>query len=1141
MGPSATRLRGILFFYVFLENCLLGAFAQQLPVGSAYVQPRIVQALDENQLTVLKGNTHVLARPEFDRGVAPPDLPMERMLLVLKRSPEQETALRKLLDDQQDKASLNYHKWLAPEQFGKQFGPADQDMQVVTSWLQSHGFRIGNVAKGRNIIEFSGTASQVEEALHTSIHKYVVKGKDHWANASDPKIPTALTPVVAGVHTLHNFLKQPNVHVAEERIAAKLEGNPPHVTFPTNPPLHALAPADYATIYNINPLYQNNIDGSGYAIAVVARSNLFNQGQDINNFFALVGNHGNVTILIHGPDPGYLGGGEGIEATLDATWSGAIGRFANIIFVASASTNTTDGVDLSELSIIDSNSGDVMTESFGGCEAARTSTEAQGIATLAEQAAAQGITYLVSTGDAGAEGCDSPNFETIATGPVSANVLATTPFTVAVGGTMFNENGQDSKYWSSTNGQGFLSALSYIPEDVWNQSCTVAQCGQDANIAAGGGGSSIFFSKPAWQSGVRGIPNDNARDIPDVSLTAAGHDPYLLCFEGSCVPDSQGNIFFAAVSGTSASTPSFAGIMTLVDEKMNSRQGQADYVLYKLAAAENLTQCNASNTSGLPSSTCIFNDVTVGNNAVPGEVGYGTPTAQYQSTVGFDLATGLGSVNVTNLVNKWNTITFKPTITTLSLNPTTIVHGQSVQTNIQVTGNSGTPKGSVSLLGYQGRGITAVKLDTTGAFAGPINSFPGGFYSVTAKYGGDGNFAPSASASSPFLTVTAEPSITTLSVLGYPSQSGVFPPFNSGPYGTFVYLRSDVQGQSGFGTATGSINFMDGAANVPGNPYNLNSQGNTVTPNGLFTFAAGSHSIVANYNGDFSFNASNSTPVPFTITPAPTTSTVTAQGTALTATVATTSGGNPPNGNVVFFVDGAQVGSPVHVTGHSAQINPQSDLVTVPASSTASITAPKAPTKSFQAVYNADNTDTNYLKSTSSATADFTLSASATTVTVASPGTSANVSLNVLSLDGLPGAITFGAASCSGLPTEATCSFNPSTITNSGTTTLTIATKAATAAALRRENHRGSGLWMAASSLGFAGIVLLGVPSRRRWRGALLTCALCVAALAVSCGGGSSSSSKPPPDPGTPAGSFAVVVTATGVKTHSVNFTLTVN
>jgi hypothetical protein len=1154
MGPRATRLLGLVSFYVFLLTSLFAftASAQEAQIEPSTVQPRIVQPVDETKLAVLKGNTHRLARSQFDQGAAPADLPMERMLLVLKRSPEQESALRNLLDNQQDKASPNYHKWLTPEQFGKQFGPADQDVQVVTSWLQSHGFRIGQVAKGRNIIEFSGTAAQVQEALHTSIHKYVVRGEEHWANANDPQIPAALTPVVAGVHTLHNFLKKPQIHVLKQTVAAKyVPGKPPQLTFSDG--RHGLGPADYATIYNINPLYNAfpPINGTGITIAVVGRSNLYKGGTDVSDFHNYVFGGSNFpNIILNGPDPGDLGGGEEFEATLDATWSGAIAPGATVDFVVSATTNTTDGVDLSEAYIIDNNLANVMTESFGICEAAFTSTQAQGIAALAEQAAAQGVTYMVSTGDAGAEGCDDPNSETVATGPISVNILASTPYTVAVGGTEFNENGQDSKYWSTTNTQGTSqSVLSYIPENVWNESCTAAQCGNNANIAAGGGGASTFFGKPSWQPLILpGMPNDGARDLPDVSLTAAGHDPYLLCVEASCVPDSQGNFFLYFVAGTSASAPSFAGVMALVDQQMspNSRQGQADYVLYQLAANESKNPgfgpCNASSTSTPPASTCIFNDVTVGNNAVPGEVKYGQSNAQYQSTVGYDLATGLGSVNVTNLVNKWNTVTFKPTTTTLSVNPTTIIHGQAVNVNITVAPQSGggTPTGDVSLIastvGWQ-RSVGFFNL-SGGVVSKPTNLLPGGSYNLTAHYPGDGTYASSDSAAFGPVTVTAEPSNTTLSVCTYGTQNSSCPAFAGGPYGSFVYLRADVNSQSGFGTPTGNVNFMDGTASVTGDPYNLNSRGNTATPNGLFTFAAGAHSIIAGYNGDLSFKTSLSSPIPFTITQASTTTTATALGTTLSATVTTNSGGSGPTGTVTFFVDGAQAGSPVAVSSVSGVINPQTDAVTTGASATASSMVSKPPSSSFKAIYNGD---TNYVASTSSTSGDFTFTAGAALVNVPSQGASGTVTLTLTAMNGFVGGVQFTGASCSGLPSESTCSFSPASLPGSGTTTLTITTKAPATAMLSPENRQTPGWWAATSGFALAGMLLLGVPSKRRQVNTLLSLVVVGLLTLSACGGGSGSSTKPPPDPGTPFGKSSVVVTATsGMLKHTVNFTLNV-
>src|ERR1700722_16449366 len=840
--------------------------------------PLITQPVDEHQLTVLKGNIHPLARPQFDLGAAPASLPMQRMLLVLKRSPQQEYALRKLLDDQQDKRSPSYHKWLTPEQYGKQFGPTDSDMQAITGWLQSHGFQLGAPTKGRTVLEFSGSASQVQEAFHTAIHKYVVNGEQHWANSTDPQIPTALAPAVAGVLTLHNFLKKPMLHMSEKPVAAKVhKGKRPEITLSDG--THALGPYDYATIYH-SPAFSGGVDGGDETIAVVGRSNLFNGGQDVEDFgnSSLFSCCGSFQIILNGPDPGDLGGGDEAEATLDTTWAGAVAPFATADLVVSASTNTADGVDLSEVYIVENNLAGIMTESFGSCEA--LSTGQSGTAALAEQAAAQGISYFVSTGDSGAEGCDSPDTETVASGPVSVNVLASTNFNTAVGGTMFNENGQDATYWSTTN-TGIESVVSYIPENVWNESCKTST---DPAIWAGGGGASIFSNgiKPSWQSGVTGIPADNARDLPDVSLTAAGHDAYILRLEGSCVPDSSGNFFIYLISGTSVSPPSFAGVMAMVEQQMaGARQGLANYVLYRLAATENstLSTCNGSSTT-LPAAACIFNDVTVGNNAVPGEQNYGSTTAQYQAGVGYDLATGLGSVNITNLVNQWNSVTFNPTTTTLGLTPMlNIVHGSSVNVAVTVAPSSGTgtaPTGDVSLLAATGPTFTAqTTVDgftlSGGAITASTSQLPGGTYDVVANYAGDATYASSVSAPVS-VTVTPESSTTALSVLGFDNSGNQFN-FTSGPFGSFVYLRADVAGASLHGTPTGTVAFTDTFGTVPGGgifPLNtgdtLNNGSNTA--NGVVTFDTGTHTISASYSGDASFNASaSSPPITFTITP----------------------------------------------------------------------------------------------------------------------------------------------------------------------------------------------------------------------------------------------------------------------------------
>jgi len=383
---------------------------------------------------------------QLDRGAAPASLPMQRMLLVLKRSDQQEADLRRLLDEQQDRSSPNYHKWLTPDDFGRRFGPADQDIQTVTSWLQSHGFQIAQVSKGRTVIEFSGTAAMVQEAFRTSVHKYVADGVSHWANSTDPSIPTALTPVVTGVWTLHNFLKKPTLVMSPDRFSVESVRSANPQASGSNGH-HYLTPGDFAVIYTINPVYAT-MQGSGVTIAVVARSDLITT--DIFTYRQILGlSSPSLSIMTNGPDPGDLGGGEEAEVVLDTTWSGAVAPQANVQLVISASTDTTDGADLSAIYIVDNNLGDIMTESFSTCEATATSSQLAGMTELAEQAAAQGITYIVSSGDTGSAGCEDLS-EASASGPLSVNALASTAFNVAVGGTIFNENGHDSNYWSST-------------------------------------------------------------------------------------------------------------------------------------------------------------------------------------------------------------------------------------------------------------------------------------------------------------------------------------------------------------------------------------------------------------------------------------------------------------------------------------------------------------------------------------------------------------------------------------------------------------------------------------------------------------------------------------------------------------------
>lgn len=1121
--------------------------------------PRLVEPVNNAKRTRLAGNVHPLARAEFDRGAASPDLPMDRMLLVLKRSPEQQTELQKLLDDQQDKSSPRYHQWLTPDQFGQRFGLADSDIQKITSWLQGEGFQDVRVSRGRTVIEFSGTAAQVQNSLGTSIRRFVVNGKQHWANATDPTIPSAFLPGVQGVFSLHNFYKEPQVHLAQQQFSAKVvPGARPQFTSSSG--AHALAPADYYTIYNFNPLGSNSAK-----IAIVGRSNI--NTQDVLYFhYWMYDQATSYQVVVNGPDPGNLGGTEEVEAVLDTTWAGAIAPGAWLSLVVSKSTATTDGVDLSELYIIDNNLADVMSESFGSCEANFTSAEATGVASLAQQAAAQGITYVVATGDSGSAGCDNPNTQSSATHALSVNLLASTPYTVAIGGTTFNENGHDSTYWRSTNAQPTLeSAVSYIPERAWNQSCASGQAGCGTpNIWAGGGGASTFFPKPSWQSGVLGVPSDTARHLPDVSLTAASHDPYLLCIRRSCIPDANGNIFFVGVSGTSASAPAFAGIMALVGGRIGVRLGQPNYVLYRLAAAENLSLCNASSAT-LPASTCIFNDVTAGNNAVPGEANYGTSGATYQSGKGYDQATGLGSVNVTNLINQWNTVTFNPTTTTFSLSPTTAVHGASLTVGGNVTPNSGSgiPSGPVwvsqyppgNLVGNQT--ISLFALDSQASYAGVSHVLPGGTYQVYAHYAGDGTYAGSDSTPAVWVTIQPEPTTTTFSVLTT-DATGNLVPFTSGPYGTPIYYQAHVAGQSGYGVPSAYVNFWD--TNGSGAAYNwLNSKGDALTPP-LTQIAAGAHSITAGYYGDNSFSSSvNLTSVNFRVNPLPTIAVLTSQQSAqsllLTATVSASGSGSPATGTVTFSSGGTVLGTSSLANGSSSNGTNQA---------TASFDATQLTPGQYNVTASYPG-DGNYIASTSellplNLVADFSVAdRGITTQKVTAGGTASYINdIGITPFFGFSSTVT---VSCS-VPAEATtCSVNPTSyplINGYGIGTLSVTTTARTSAALRSPtDHRRFLLPVWSSSILMAMFCVVLVPwanwRLRRcfrvltfsWLLLLLTVANgltgCGGGGGASGGGGGNGGGGSPSVSGTPAGNYTVTVTATsGMLTHTATVALVV-
>src|SRR5438477_1729397 len=583
--------------------------ATALLAASANAHKRNV---DDNDTVVIYGNVHPLATPQNDRGPADPNQKLERMILLLKPRAGAKDSVDRLLAQLHDPSSPQYHQWLTPAEFGARFGIADDDLAEVNAWLGRSGLAVDEIANGRGWINVSGSVGQGERAFKTQIHKVNVDGKLHTANAKDPSIPRGLADVVGGVVTLNDFGRKPMNH-----------GFKPVPDY-TSGTSHYVAPADFAKIYNVNPLYTAGINGSGQTVAIVGRTDIaLGDVQYFRSFFGLPAND---PVFVHnGVDPGNLGGGEEGEADLDVEWSGAVAQNATIKFVISKSTTTTDGVDLSAQYIVNNNVAKVMSTSFGQCESSMGTTENNFYNNLWSQAATQGITSFVSSGDSGAAGCDGGSATTGTGAAVSG--LASTPYNVGVGGTQFNDTASPSTYWSSTNnGTNQSSVLSYIPEIAWNESANVTG---GSGLWASSGGQSSVYTKPSWQVCV-GVPATNARFVPDISLTAAGHDGYLVVQGHTATVSGLG-----AVGGTSASSPSFAGLMALVNQKTATSWGNANTKFYSLA--------NAQYASG---GTVIFHDVTSGNNSVPGVTGFSCGT-------GYDAVTGVGTVDANSMVNNW--------------------------------------------------------------------------------------------------------------------------------------------------------------------------------------------------------------------------------------------------------------------------------------------------------------------------------------------------------------------------------------------------------------------------------------------------------------------------------------------------------
>lgn len=941
------------------------------------------RSINEADRVTLHGNTHPLARAEFDRGSANAAMPMNRMVLLLSVRPDAQARLQQVLADQQDPKSPSYHQWLTPQEFGLQFGPTDQDIADASNWLKKFGFSIDEVGNGRMWINFSGDVQKVERAFQTNIRQYEVSGKMHHANATDPTIPRALTGLVQGVVSLNDFPKHPNSTVNQL---------PPDFTAGNG--ANFLAPADFATIYNVNPLYNAApaIDGTGQTIAIVGRTDInLADVQFFRSFFGLPAN--DPLFINNGPDPGNLGSNEETEADLDVEWSGAIARNATIQFVISQSTTTTDGVDLSAQFIVNNNVANIMSTSFGLCEAALGTTGNNFWNTLWAQAAAQGITAFVSSGDSGAAGCDPASATTgTATG---VNGLSSTPNSISVGGTEFNEG--TGTFWSATNDPTTqASALSYIPEIVWNESGAVTG---GSGLFATGGGASTVYAKPAFQTGP-GVPADGARDIPDVALSSASHDGYLI-IQGHTATATG----LAAVGGTSAASPSFAGLMALVVQKTGAAQGNANPILYAMGQNQ------------FAGGTAVYHDTITGDNSVPGVTGF-------TAGAGYDEATGWGSVDAASLVNLWNN-NATPDFT-LAASPASQSVNQGVTANYVITLTAIGGFANTVTFSISGLPTAATATFTPASLAGSGSSTlaistalttPTGSYPLTIT-GTDGVLTHTASVTlvvtTPDFTLSAAPASQTIVTGGTTSYTATIAPLNG-------YT----------GTVNFSVSGLPAGANATFTPASVATSGSSTlaitttagtTPAGNYLLTITASDGVLTHTANVSLSVTD-----FALDATPASQTIVVGGSAnYTASVTAING---YSGTVSFSVTG--------LPGFATASFTPASLIASGSSTLTISTASNTPAAVYSITVTAsDGVSTHSVPLTLvvDPVGDFGLSISPASQTV-NQGQNIGYGVTVSASGGFTALVNL---SVSGVPPGATATLNPNSVLGSGVVSLAI-------------------------------------------------------------------------------------------------------
>ncbi len=742
-------------FYIFSTPCL------------AQTTDLVIAPVDPNRHVLLRGQHTPWATEQNRRDLIPGDTVLEHLTLVLKRSPEKQTAFERFLQELQDPSSPNYHHFLTPVQVGRRFGASQHDVDAIAGWLRSQGLRVNSISNSRMMIDLSGNASLVGAAFATEMSYYEVKGEKRMATTGDPQIPAALAGVIQSVSGLNTVDDRPYNGANQAQVPAAGEGSdlPALSICNGGTCTNFVTPDDFFVIYDLSGAWNFDLLGGGQTIAIIGRAKVYDA--DIENFQTLTGltkQDPMVTVPPNGLDPGPAAGpgatatGDQVEATLDVMRAGSVAPAATIDRVVSADDNGVSGLRIAAEYVVDTNPipAQIMSISFGACEADRTQADVQFWDGLFSQGAAEGISTFVASGDAGAAGCDtyfqSPPQNQIA----SPNYICSSSYSTCVGGTEFADTANPALYWqqSSNNGPPYESALSYIPEGGWNEPLN-SQGGTQA--ASSGGGFSSYIPTPSWQVGA-GVPGTQGRYTPDIAFTSSAHDGYFGCLAasggahpGDCVV-RNGNFYFEYFFGTSAAAPDMAGITALLNQKFQSPQGELNQRLYYLSAspALNVFHDVTADTSGV--SGCVVTTPSMCNNSTPSPTGLTGGLSGYLVTPGFDEVTGLGSIDVSNLLANWYAgFPATNSVVTSSMNPA--FQGEPVTFTATVTtSGKNPPSGKVTFFNsYYGFPFGAIGT----AFLSTVNgaqvatfttsTLPVGSYAITAFYSGDGNNADSTS------------------------------------------------------------------------------------------------------------------------------------------------------------------------------------------------------------------------------------------------------------------------------------------------------------------------------------------------------------------------------------------------------------